>query len=58
MRITMEIEVTTNDGSSPLEEDVCEALRTAIDGTHLSWNDPSLGRMLLAKIKTIDVFRT
>lgn len=58
MRLTLEIEITTDDGSSPLFEDVTIVLKRQIEYLHLSWNDPSLGRVIDAKATVLDLMRT
>jgi hypothetical protein len=58
MKITVEIDLHTNDGSTPLIDDVARAFTKQVNGLELSWNDPSLGRALSANMVVLDVFRS
>jgi hypothetical protein len=55
MKLILQIEVQTDDGSTPLFEDVSHALRKQLSHTALSWNDPSLGRVLSAGISVDEI---
>lgn len=55
MRILIDVQIITDDGSSPLFEDVEEAIHKQLAHLELSWNDPSLGRVLAASINVLNV---
>ena len=51
MKIKLELDIQTIDGSSPLEIDVKQALIELIEkNDKIKWYDPSLGRDLIANI--------
>lgn len=55
MRILIDAQIITDDASSPLFEDVEDAIRKQLAHLELSWNDSSLGRVLSASVNVLSV---
>jgi len=55
MKLQVQIEVNTHGGETPLLADVETALRKQLPYLLLSWNDPSLGRVIEARLEVVHV---
>lgn len=49
MKLKLIVDVTTDDGSAPLAQDIIEKLPPHVNGW-IHWNDPSLGRPMMAEV--------
>jgi len=55
MKLQVQLEVKTHGGESPLIEDIERALTDQLHCLMLSWNDPSLGRVLSAGVTVLHI---
>lgn len=55
MKITVHLDVETRDHTAILFDDIRDAIVMRLDGSHIHWYDPSLGRGIDADISVSEV---